>query len=114
LDLADALRKRRRWFIQFLLRLSLGVSVILMLTGMIVWVASGDRASPSTTPAQLFGELDAGHRLMLAGILLLAITPALRVVALLGLWIRERAWRFAATAALVLVLLCVAFWAGGG
>jgi hypothetical protein len=46
--------------------------------------------------------------------ILLAITPALGVVALLGLWVRERAWRFAATAALVFVLLCVALWAGGG
>jgi uncharacterized membrane protein len=111
--LADALRRRRRLFIQYLLRLSLGVSVILMLTGMIVWIASGDRESPSTTPAQLLEGLDAGHRLMLAGILLLAITPVLRVVALLGLWVRERAWRFAATAALVLVLLSVALWAAG-
>lgn len=85
-----------------------------MVVGMIVWVASGDREAPSTTPARLFGTLDTGHRLMLAGILLLAITPALRVVALLGLWIRERAWRFAATAALVLALLVIALWAGGG
>jgi uncharacterized membrane protein len=85
-----------------------------MVLGMIVWMVSGDRVSPSTTPAELFGTLDPGHRLMLAGIVLLAITPALRVVALLGLWTRERAWRFAATAALVLVLLGVALWAGGG
>jgi hypothetical protein len=112
--LADALRKRRRWFVQILLRLSLGVSVVLMLTGMIVWIASGDRESPSTTPAELLGRLAAGHRVMLAGILLLAITPALLVVALFGLWVRERAWRFAATAALVLGLLGVALWVSGG
>jgi uncharacterized membrane protein len=111
--LADTLRKRRRRFVQLLLRLSLGVSVILMFTGMMVWITSGDRESPGTTPAELLGGLPAGHHLMLAGILLLAITPALLVVALLGLWVRERAWRFAATAALVLVLLSVAFWAGG-
>ncbi|MPZ93104.1 MAG: DUF1634 domain-containing protein [Actinobacteria bacterium] len=108
------LRRRRRQFIQILLRLSLSASVLLMVLGMIVWVASGERESPSTTPSELLGVLDMGHRLMLTGILLLAITPALRVVALLGLWIRERAWRFAATAALVLVLLGIAFWAGGG
>lgn len=112
--MADALRKRRRWFVQLFLRLSLGSSVVLMLTGMIVWIAGGDLESPSTTPRQLLGGLDAGHRLMLAGVLQLAITPALVVVALLGLWLRERAWRFAATSALVLVLLGVALWAGGG
>jgi uncharacterized membrane protein len=110
--LADALRKRRRWFVQVFLRLSLGVTVVLMLTGMIIWIASGDHESPSTTPEQLLGSLDTGHRLMLAGVLQLAITPVLLVVALLGLWMRERAWRFAATSALVLVLLGVALWLG--
>jgi uncharacterized membrane protein len=112
--LADAVRKRRRRFIQILLQLSLTVSVLLLIIGATLWVGGGDRQAPSTTPAELFGTLDAGHRLMLAGILLLAITPALRVVALLGLWIREGAWRFAATAALVLALLGLALWVGGG
>jgi uncharacterized membrane protein len=50
---------------------------------------------------------------MLAGIVILAITPALRVLALLLLWVRERAWRFVATSALVLILLGVALVAGG-
>jgi uncharacterized membrane protein len=85
-----------------------------MTSGMMVWIGSGAREAPSTTPPQLFGVLDTGHRLMLAGILLLGITPALSVVALLVLWIRERAWRFAAASALVLVLLGVALRAGGG
>jgi hypothetical protein len=85
-----------------------------MASGMVVWLASGDRNSPGITPTQLFGPLDLGHRLMLAGILVVASTPALRVVALLGLWVQERSWRFAITAALVLLLLGIAFWAGRG
>jgi uncharacterized membrane protein len=85
-----------------------------MLMGMVVWVAGGDHGAPAATPAELLGDLGAGDRLMLAGVIVLAVTPALGVIALLILWFRERAWRFAGTAALVFVLLCVAFWAGGG
>lgn len=108
------LRRRRRRFIQVLLRASLAGSVSLMLVGLVIWVAGGQRTAPPTTPSELFGTLEVGHRLMLAGLLLLAITPALRVMALLVLWARERAWRFAGTAALVLLVLGVALWAGGG
>jgi uncharacterized membrane protein len=83
-----------------------------MSTGAVTWSSSGRRAAPAVTPEQLLGSLDAGSRLMLAGIVLLAITPALQVLALLALWVREHAWRFAATAAVVLVLLTTALWAG--
>jgi hypothetical protein len=85
-----------------------------MTTGAVIWGSSGRRAAPAVTPEQLLGPLDAGSRLMLAGIVLLAITPALPFLALLALWVRERACRFAATAAVVLVLLATASWAGSG
>ena len=65
-------------------------------------------------PGKLFGSLDTGDRLMLAGIVLLALTTALQVGALLVLWVRERARRFVVTAALVLMLLAVALWVSGG
>ena len=77
-----------------------------------MWIAQGETESPGTTLAQLFGAADLGHRLMLAGIVVLAVAPALRLAALLGLWIRERMWSFAANAGLVLVLLAAAYWIG--
>jgi uncharacterized membrane protein len=83
-----------------------------MSAGVMIWSSSG-RTAPAVRPAQLVGSLDSGSRLMLAGIVLLAITPALEVLALVALWVRERAWRFAATAALVLLLLITALWLGG-
>jgi uncharacterized membrane protein len=110
--LADRLRRERRRFIQALLRFTLAVSVVLMTTGAVVWGSAGRRVAPAVTPDQLLGPLDAGSRLMLAGIVLLAITPVVEVLALLVLWVRERAWRFAATAALVLALLTTALWVG--
>jgi uncharacterized membrane protein len=114
LALADRLRRLRRRFIQALLRSTLAASILFMTIGAVIWGVSGRRASAAVTPENLFRSLDTGNRLMLAGIVLLAITPALQVVALLVLWIRERAWRFAATAALVIVLLATALWAGKG
>lgn len=97
-----------------LLRGSLAVSAALMIVGLAIWISSGRASAPAVMPGRLFSRLDAGARLMLAGIALLSVTPALRVVALLLLWIRERAWRFVATSAVVLLLLAVALLAGGG
>ena len=112
--MAKRLRRERRRFIQILLRASLTASAALMTTGIVIWSASDQATARAATPARLFSRLDTGNRLMLAGIALLAITPALRVLALLVLWVRERAWRFAATSALVLILLGIALWVGGG
>jgi uncharacterized membrane protein len=112
--LVERLRKERRRFIQILLRATLTLSALLMLVGLSIWSGSHQAAAPAVKPGQLFSGLDQGDRLMLAGIVVLAITPALQVLALLLLWVRERAWRFVATSGLVLVLLGIAFWAGGG
>ncbi|MFN2489271.1 MAG: DUF1634 domain-containing protein [Actinomycetota bacterium] len=112
--MAERLRRERRRFIQILLRTSLGVAAALMSVGLIVWTASGQVTARAATPDRLFSTLDTGDRLMLGGIALLAIAPALRVLALLVLWLRERAWRFAATSALVVILLGIALWVGRG
>lgn len=111
-ELANVRRRRRR-FIQILLRSSLTLSALLMASGLSFWLAGADRRAPGTTPADLLETLDSGHRLMIAGILMLTLTPALSVVALLVLWTREGLWRFAGTAGLVLALLGAALWLGG-
>jgi len=46
--------------------------------------------------------------LMGAGVVVLALTPVARVLVLIGLWVRERDWRFVAVAGVVLVVLGVA------
>jgi uncharacterized membrane protein len=110
--LAESLRKLRRRFIRMLLFSSSVAAAILMASGLIVWLIDGRRAAPAVTPGQLLSPIEPGDRLMMAGILLLAITPVLSIVALLTLWLRERAWRFAAISALVLSMLGVALWLG--
>jgi uncharacterized membrane protein len=93
---------------------SLVVAAVLMTTGLIIWTATNHATARAVTPGSLFSTIDTGNRLMLGGIVLVAITPALLVVALLVLWLRERAWRFAATSALVIILLGIALWVGRG
>ena len=111
--MVERLRRERRRFIQMLLRATLTLSALLMIAGLSVWIGANQDVARAATPGDLFSGLDKGDRLMLAGIVILAITPALRVLALLLLWVRERAWRFVATSALVLILLGVALVAGG-
>lgn len=111
--MAERLREERRRFIQRLLQLCLSVASFLMGLGLLVVTIDGSVVARSASPADLVSSLDTGDRLMLAGITLLAVTPALRVVALMTLWIRERAWRFVATSAAVLVLLIAALLIGG-
>jgi hypothetical protein len=110
--LAESLRKLRRRFIRMLLFSSSVTAALLMASGLIVWLIEGRRTAPAVTPGELLSPIDLGDRLMLAGILLLAITPVLSTVALFTLWLRERQWRFAAVSALVLSLLGVALWLG--
>jgi uncharacterized membrane protein len=106
------LRKRRRRFIRLLLIANSSAAAALMLGGLIVWLVEGRHVARAVTPAQVLSRIDLGDRLMMAGIMLLAITPALAVAALLTLWLRERAWRFAAASALVLSLLGAALLLG--
>jgi uncharacterized membrane protein len=111
--MAELLRRRRRRFVQSLLISSVAAAAALMSSGLIIWLIDGRRAAPPVTPDQLVSEIHLGDRLMMAGIMLLAITPVLTVVSLFALWLRERAWRFAAASALVLSLLALALWLGG-
>lgn len=100
--------------VEWLLRGGLIVSVILMAVGLGLEIASGSERSPAV---ELFAIGDApsdGNRLMAIGLLVLAATPALRVLALLWMWIRERDWRFVAIAAAVVVTLAVSVVVGHG
>lgn len=101
--------------VQWLLRIGLTLATVLMAIGLVVQLASGGRVS---IPVRLFdvaaSGLPLGERLMAIGIVVLAFTPAFRVLALLGLWSRERDYRFAAVAVAVVLTLVLAIVAGGG
>jgi uncharacterized membrane protein len=102
--------------VQLLLRAGLAIATLLMSIGVSLKCASGRWDTPAIRLFDLVrgADLAAADRVMGLGILALAATPAFRVITLLGLWIRERDWRFAAVAAVVLATLALAIAMGGG
>ncbi len=100
--------------VQVLLRTGLAISVVLMAIGLVMKVASGSRRSSGI---ELFSLTTAGStadRVMALGVLVLAVTPAFRVLALVVLWARERDWRFVGVAVMVVVVLGLAVILGHG
>lgn len=99
-------RRSERRVVAALLRAGLAVSAGSMTVGLSWAVAAGRLAA---LPLRL-GELDgsrAGALLMGIGLIVLALTPAARVVALVIDFSIERDWRFAAVAAGVAALLSI-------
>ena len=103
-----------RHLVQWLLRIGLAISVILMTVGFGVKLATGDQRSASVRLFELGQSMRTGDRLMAVGILVLAATPALRVVSLVVLWAWERDWRFVTVALVVVLTLASAIAIGHG
>ncbi|MGE3621198.1 MAG: DUF1634 domain-containing protein [Acidimicrobiia bacterium] len=97
-----------------LLRGGLVVAVALMAGGLVLKLAGGDHHDGTVTPFGLADAPSLGDALMGLGIVVLGLTPALRVVALAGLWARQRDWRFVGVAGAVAVTLATAALLGGG
>jgi len=101
-DLAD----RERRIVAAVFRSGLAVSTALMAAGLVA------RAWESTTPGPVdLSRLEAmspAGMLMAFGIVLLAATPAVNVVALMYIWARARQLRLALIALMVVVTLAAA------
>lgn len=100
--------------VQRLLRIGLLVSVLLMLTGLIMKIASGSQHSTGVKLFSLAATASKADLIMGLGVLVLATTPAFRVIALVVLWARERDWHFVGVAGLVVLTLTVAVIVGHG
>jgi uncharacterized membrane protein len=96
----------------WVLRAGLAASVLLMASGMTVRLATGGDDAPSVPLWRLKG--DTGLVLTTLGVMVLALTPALRVLALVALWWRERDWRFVAVALAVVAILATGVLIGKG
>jgi uncharacterized membrane protein len=99
--------------VQTILRGGLGLSVLLMATGIVVRLAGGRHDAPAVKLFAIGGG-DVGLTLIAVGILVLALTPLMRVLALLTLWARERDARFVAVALFVIATLTVSVLLGRG
>ncbi|MCZ7630872.1 MAG: DUF1634 domain-containing protein [Microthrixaceae bacterium] len=100
--------------VQLLLRIGLAVAVVLMLAGLVMKVASGSRESDGIRLFSIAAAASAADLTMALGVLVLAVTPVFRVLALVVLWTRERDWRFVAVAVAVVVVLALAVLLGHG
>ena len=111
---ADAAPTGSRTVVHHLLRGGLAVAIVLMTAGLVVKLASGDHRDQTVKLLGLQHAPSLGDSLMGAGILALGLTPALRVVVLAVVWIRERDWRFVGVALAVVATLTTAVLLGGG
>jgi uncharacterized membrane protein len=103
-----------RNIVQWLLRIGLAISFALMTIGLAVKLATDDQRSVSVRLFELNQSMSTGDRFMALGILVLAATPAFRVVSLVVLWTWERDWRFVAVALAVVLTLAAAVVIGHG
>ncbi len=104
-----------RKIVQFLLRAGLWLSVVLMLLGLVTSLGSGETTPTPVEMKALFAPcISPGNHLMGAGVLLLGLTPVLRVLMLVYLWYREKDWKFAIIALIVFATLMVSISLGGG
>ncbi len=103
-----------RTIVHHLLRTGLVVSIVLMIVGLVVKLASGDHDAGVVLLLDLHHAPSLGDALMGAGIAALGATPALRVLVLAGVWTHERDWRFVAVAVAVVATLTAAVLLGGG
>ena len=93
------------------------ISAGLLLAGVLATLVQGQQEAPrhESIAALLHGagRLD-GPALTTLGLLVLMVTPIVRVVVLLVGWVRRRDWHFAAVALVVLALLVISLSLGVG
>jgi uncharacterized membrane protein len=100
--------------VQAVLRVGLGAAVLAMLAGLVVCVATGQCETRRVRLSEIAGPMLPGLRLVAIGLVMLALTPAARALALVALWARARDWRFVAVALAVISILTVSVAIGAG
>jgi uncharacterized membrane protein len=113
-DRSPAASNRDHQRIRLVLLTGLVIAVAAMTVGFVVDLLEGERVAVAVPLRSIFGVGSVGDRIMAFGILVLVLTPVARVVALIGVWWRERDRRFVLVGATVLVILVVGMIAGLG
>jgi uncharacterized membrane protein len=103
---SDDARDRRR--VALVLRTGLVVATALLLIGLVAATLAGEDLSRPFRLRDLLAPTTFASWIIGAGVLGLAVTPAIRVLLLVALWISERDWRFVLVAMSVAASLAVA------
>ena len=99
---------------QWVLRAGLAISCVLLAVGLVMALVSGEHAAAAI---KLHSALSAGtvpDRVIALGLVLLAMTPVVRVLSLVVIWMLERDRKFAMVALVVVVVLAAAIASGHG
>lgn len=103
-----------RKLVQLLLRSGLVISMLLMVAGLFVNVSTGHIESVPVGMFDLMNEsMLLGDRLLGFGVLVLSLTPAMRVLTLTALWTREKDWKFVGISIIVIIALIISVSLGG-
>lgn len=106
LPTASAVDERIERLVRRVLTAGLGLSAFLLCAGFIIWAVRG-----GGMPSTVLGPLEAARSLISLdpvglfsyGLLVLILTPFVRVAGSIVVFLREHDWRFAAVTSLVLV-----------
>jgi uncharacterized membrane protein len=113
-DPAATASHRGHLYIQWVLRGGLALAVALMMVGVVAALATGERAAGVVDLHALLAQGSVADRLIAVGLALLALTPVVRVLALVLIWLRERDRRFVVFGLIVLAILAFSIASGRG
>lgn len=108
----DSVRDDEFGAAQAVMRGGLLIAMALMVAGLAVHVVNGGQAHPVRL-TQLLSTPSLGDQIVMAGALVLAVTPAVQILVLLVDWLRIRDYRYTIVAAAVVVMLTLGAFLGG-
>ena len=101
-------------FVQWVLRGGLAIACVLIAAGLALALASGEHMARRVHLHSLLSEGTTADRVIAAGLLLLAMTPVVRVLSLVAIYALERDRRFALVSFIVVIVLGTAIITGHG
>ena len=101
-------------FVQWVLRGGLAIACVLIGIGLAIALATGEHAAAPVRLHEVLSEGTTADRVIACGLLLLAMTPVVRVLSLVAIWMLERDKKFAVVALVVVLVLGVAIASGHG
>jgi uncharacterized membrane protein len=101
-------------FVQWVLRLGLALSCVLLAAGLAIALATGQHVAAPLRLHHILSDGTVADRVIALGLLLLAMTPVVRVLSLVVIYALERDRKFVIVALAVVAVLTAAILSGHG
>ncbi len=112
--MATETQRSRTVLVAVVLRVGLVVGGLLVAIGLLLSLGEGDRVANAVRPFDILHTGVSADTLMALGMLVFGATPVAGVATLIVIWARERDYRFAALALLVMIILVLSALTGVG